>query len=87
MQNATAAKATTTINRNGTIRNIFTFEKREHLVMSADLTQYTFGGEGGGAGKEACASLNRGSHQDDVERPEEEVQRNSADHLGPRAFD
>ena len=35
-----AAKATTTMNRIGMIRHIFTFEQREHLVMSsgADTT-------------------------------------------------
>ena len=46
-----------TMNRVGTIRSIFTFEQREHLVMSAVMTQYAFGVEGGDAGKEACASV------------------------------
>ena len=57
VQNERAAKATTTINRIGTIRSMFTFEQREHLVMSTGMTQYAFGVEGGDAGKKACASL------------------------------
>ena len=44
MQYARAAKATTTFNRIGKIRSIFTFELRERLVMSAGMTQYAFGG-------------------------------------------
>ena len=39
VQNERAAKATTTINRIGTIKSIFTFEQREHLVMSTGMTQ------------------------------------------------
>ena len=53
VQNERAAKATTTINIFGTIRSIFTFEQREHVVMSTGMTQYAFGVEG----KKACASL------------------------------
>ena len=43
VQNERAAKATITISRIYTIRNIYTFEQREHLVMSAGTTQYVFG--------------------------------------------
>ena len=55
VKNQRVAKATVTINRIATIRNIFTFEQREHLVISAGMTQY--GVEGGDASKDACASL------------------------------
>ena len=47
VQNERATKATITINRIYTIRNIYTFEQREHLVMSAGTTQYVFGVEAG----------------------------------------
>ena len=55
VENERAAEATTTINKTGTIRHNFTSEQREHLVMSAGMTQYAFGIEGCDAGKEACA--------------------------------
>ena len=45
------------MNRIGTIKSIFIFEQREHLITAVGMTQYAFGVEGGGAGKDDCAAL------------------------------
>ena len=87
VQNERAAKATTTINRIGTIRSIFTFEQKEHLVMSTGMTQHAFGVEGGDAGKKACASLTAAVTRTIWKDPEKEMRRNTVDHLGQRACD
>ena len=83
VHNERAAKATTTMNRIGTIRIIHTYGQREHLVMSAGMTQYAFGVEDGDAG----CPFDCGSHQGDVVRPAKEVQRNTFDYPGQRACD
>ena len=87
MQNERAAKATITMDRIDTIRNIFTFEQREHSVTSAGTTQYVFAVEARDAEQEACASLTAAVTKTLWTDQRRRCKRNTVDHLGHRACD